>query len=239
MVGLSYASWMDQHTRHHTSPNHEDNDPDIQIPAIAFTTEQAATRRGVFRWMAKHQAFLFFPLLLLEGFSLHVGSVKALWRKDLRSRGVELLLLTVHFTVYLTVVFVVLSPLTAIAFILVHQCLWGVYMGCSFAPGHKGMPTIAPDQQIDFLRRQVLTSRNVHGGKLVDFTLGALNYQVEHHLFPTMPRPNLRRAQPIVRAFCAQKNIEYTQCGWLRTYGYVLEHLHTVGAPLRLADARA
>jgi fatty acid desaturase len=233
MVGLSYASWMSQHTRHHTSPNHEDDDPDIHIPAIAFTEEQAQERRGFFRWMAKYQAFFFFPLLLLEGFSLHVASVKALWRKDLRSRRVELVLLVGHFAAYLSAVFIVLSPLTAVAFILVHQCLWGVYMGCSFAPGHKGMPTIAPGQKIDFLRRQVLTSRNVRGGRWVDFTLGALNYQVEHHLFPSMPRPNLRLAQPIVRAFCAQKGVEYSQCGWLRTYGYVLQHLHAVGAPLR------
>jgi fatty acid desaturase len=67
----------------------------------------------------------------------------------------------------------------------------------------------------------------------VDFTLGGLNYQIEHHLFPSMPRPNLRRAQPVVRAFCAEKGVEYAQCGWLRTYGYVLAHLHAVGAPLR------
>jgi fatty acid desaturase len=97
------------------------------------------------------------------------------------------------------------------------------------------MPTIASGRKLDFLRRQVLTTRNVRGGVWVDFTLGALNYQVEHHLFPSMPRPNLRRAQPIVRAFCAEKGIEYSECGWLRTYGYVLEHLHAVGAPLRLA----
>lgn len=236
MVGLSYASWMDQHTRHHANPNHEDDDPDIDIPAIAFTEEQAAGRRGFFRWMTKYQAFLFFPLLLLEGFSLHVASVQALWRRDLRSRRLEMLLLALHFSAYLTVVFLILSPLTAVTFILVHQCLWGVYMGCSFAPGHKGMPTIASGQVLDFLRKQVLTSRNVRGGVWVDFTLGALNYQVEHHLFPTMPRPNLRRAQPIVHAFCARKGIEYSQCGWLRTYGYVLQHLHAVGAPLRLAD---
>lgn len=93
-----------------------------------------------------------------------------------------------------------------------------------------------PGQALDFLRKQVLTSRNVRGGRWVDFTLGALNYQVEHHLFPSMPRPNLRLAQPIVRAFCVRKGIEYSQCGWLRTYGYVLQHLHAVGRPLRLAS---
>ncbi|MFI7680918.1 fatty acid desaturase family protein [Actinophytocola sp. NPDC049390] len=237
MVGLSYASWMDQHTRHHANPNHEDDDPDIHIPAVAFTRKQAAERRGFFRWMAKYQAFLFFPLLLLEGFSLHVESVRALWRRDLPGRCVEIPLLVVHFSAYLTAVFLVLSPLTAVAFVLVHQCLWGVYMGCSFAPGHKGMPIIAAGERIDFLRRQVLTSRNVRGGVWVDFVLGALNYQVEHHLFPHMPRPNLRLAQPLVREFCARKDIEYSQCGWLQTYGHVLRHLHEVGAPLRAGHA--
>jgi fatty acid desaturase len=235
MVGLSYASWMNQHTAHHANPNHEDDDPDVHIPAVAFTAEQAESRRGFLRWMVKYQAFLFFPLLLLEGFSLHASSVQALWRKDLRARRAEALLLVGHFAAYLTAVFLVLSPLTAVVFILVHQCLWGLYMGCSFAPGHKGMPMLTEGTKLDFLRRQVLTSRNVRGGVWVDFSLGALNYQIEHHLFPTMPRPNLRRAQKIVSAFCAQRGIDYAQCGWLRTYGYVLEHLHSVGASVRLA----
>ncbi|HEV7652599.1 MAG TPA: acyl-CoA desaturase [Actinophytocola sp.] len=234
MVGLSYGSWINQHTRHHANPNHEDDDPDINIPALAFTVEQATSRRGFLRWLAKYQAYAFFPLLLLEGFSLHVSSVRALWREDLRARAMETGLLVVHFAAYLTAVFLVLSPLTAVAFILVHQCLWGVYMGCSFAPGHKGMPTVT-GRPLDFLRRQVLTSRNIRGGKWVDFTLGGLNYQIEHHLFPTMPRPHLRLAQPVVRAFCAAKDIEYSECGWMRTYGHVLAQLHAVGVPLRQA----
>lgn len=235
MVGLSYGWWMDQHTRHHANPNQEQDDPDIHIPALAFTEEQSAGKRGFLRWVARYQAFLFFPLLLLEGLSLHVSSVQTLWRPRLRARKTEAILLAAHFAAYLTVVFLVLSPLTAVVFILVHQCLWGVYMGCSFAPGHKGMPILPRGHSLDFLRRQVLTSRNVRGGVWVDFVLGGLNYQIEHHLFPTMPRPSLRRAQPVVRAFCAQRDIEYAQCSWPRTYGYVLQHLHAVGAPLRAA----
>ena len=46
--------------------------------------------------------------------------------------------------------------------------------------------------------RQVLTSRNVRGGRVVDFALGGLNYQIEHHLFPSMPRPELAHAQRVV-----------------------------------------
>ena len=86
---------------------------------------------------------------------------------------------------------------------MVQQGLFGLYLGCSFAPNHKGMPTLTEADRLDFLRRQVLTSRNVRGGCLVDFVLGGLNYQIEHHLFPSMPRPNLRHAQPIVRRTAA------------------------------------
>ena len=70
---------------------------------------------------------------------------------------------------------------------MVHQALFGVYLGMTFAPNHKGMPH--PDGTEDFLRKQVLTSRNVRGGRLIDAALGGLNYQIEHHLFPAMPTP--------------------------------------------------
>ncbi|WP_158886885.1 fatty acid desaturase family protein [Amycolatopsis anabasis] len=233
LVGLSYGWWIGQHNRHHANPNHEDADPDVDIPALAFTREQAHAKRGFLRWMAKHQAYLFFPLLLLEGLSLHVSSVRSIWRGEVKSRLLETGLLLAHFGIYFTAVFLVLSPGTAVVFIVVHQGIWGVYMGCSFAPNHKGMPTLPTGHTLDFLRKQVLTSRNVRGGRWVDFALGGLNYQIEHHLFPNMPRPNLRHAQVIVSQFCAQRGISYSQCGLLTSYGEVLRHLHEMGAPLR------
>jgi fatty acid desaturase len=77
----------------------------------------------------------------------------------------------------------------------------------------------------------VLTARNVRGGRVVDLLLGGLNYQVEHHLFPSMPRPNLRRVQPLVRAFCAEKDIRYVETGLLDSYRLVLRHMHEI--PIR------
>jgi fatty acid desaturase len=235
LVGLSFGWWMGNHNRHHANPNHEGDDPDIDILALAFTAGQGRAKRGFLLWMAKYQAFLFFPLLLLEGVSLHWSSNKAVWRGEMRLRGLEKVLLIAHIGGYLSAVFLVLSPLTALVFIAVHQGLWGVYMGASFAPNHKGMPTVTEGHTLDFLRKQVLTSRNVHGGRWADFALGGLNYQIEHHLFPNMPRPHLRRAQPIVRDFCVARGISYSHCGLLSSYGHVLRHLHAVGAPLRAA----
>ncbi|MEH0986450.1 fatty acid desaturase family protein [Micromonospora sp. CPCC 205556] len=240
-VGLSYGWWVDKHNRHHANPNHTDDDPDVGAGALVWTYEQAEATRGVSRWLARRQAWLFFPMLLLEGFNLHVAAVRALvgrdpdgrWRTPVRHRTVEVLLLGAHTVGYLGLLFTVMSAGRALAFIAVHQGLWGLYMGCAFAPNHKGMPMPTAADELDFLRKQVLTSRNVRGGRLVDLALGGLNYQIEHHLFPNMPRGNLRRARPIVRAYCAERGVRYAETGLVESYRQALAHLHEVGRPLR------
>jgi hypothetical protein len=78
-----------------------------------------------------------------------------------------------------------------------------------FAPNHKGVPIVPAGIKTDFLRRQVLASHNVRGGRITDFVLGGLNYQIEHHLFPSMPRPNLRRAQALIRSYCHSHDVAY------------------------------
>jgi fatty acid desaturase len=232
-IGLSYGWWVDKHNRHHAHPNQEGKDPDIAVGVVAFTSEQARASRGLTRFIARHQRFLFFPLLLLEGINLHVASVRALAGRRLRHRPWESLLLAAHAGGYLATVMLVLPPVKAAVFIVVQQALFGIYLGCSFAPNHKGMPILTGDDQSDFLRRQVLTSRNVRGGPLTDFLLGGLNYQIEHHLFPSMPRPNLRRSQKLVRDFCHRHGLAYHQTTLLRSYTQALDHLHEVGRPLR------
>ena len=238
LVGISFGWWVPKHNAHHTNPNHEDLDPDISITALAFTADQASAKHGLVRLLARHQAWLFFPLLLLEAAHLHLASLKAIIRGGWgRANAVEGLLLAAHVAGYVTALVVVLSPLQALAFVVVQQGLFGLYLGCSFAPNHKGMPILTDADQLDFLRRQVLTSRNVRGSRMVDLVLGGLNYQIEHHLFPNMPRPNLRRAQPLIRAFCQQQGLPYTEASLVGSYAEAIRHLHTVGAPLRLATS--
>ena len=232
-VGVSFDWWVAKHNRHHTNPNHEDLDPDISITALAFTPDQARSKHGLVRLVARYQGWLFFPLLVLEAAHLHLASAKAILRGRGRANAVEGLLLGVHLAVYLTALWLVLQPLQAVAFVIVHQGLFGLYLGCAFAPNHKGMPTLTDADELDFVRRQVLTSRNVTGSRLVDWLLGGLNYQIEHHLFPNMPRPNLRRAQPLIQAFCAHHDLAYAEASLFGSYAQAVRHLHAVGAPLR------
>ena len=228
-IGLSFGWWVSKHNRHHASPNTEGADPDIMMKALAMTARQASMSSGLSQIIFRCQAYLFFPMLLGEAASLHAASIKALAGRGGRRRPAEVVLLGVHIAGYLTVVFVVLSPLKAIIFILVQQGLFGFYMGASFAPNHKGMPILQPEDEHDFLRRQVLTSRNVRGGWFTDLALGGLNYQVEHHLFPSMPRPSLRRSQALISDFCRQEGLPYCQASLLGSYAQALGYLNSVG----------
>jgi fatty acid desaturase len=237
-IGLSYGWWVSKHNRHHAHPNTEGADPDIAIGALAFSASQSRAARGPARLVFRFQAYLFFPLLVLEAASLHVASIRALARPASRHRSShhrawEAGLLAVHVAGYLTAVFLVLSPVKALVFIAVQQGLFGVYLGSSFAPNHKGMPILSAADRTGFLRRQVLTSRNVRGGWLTDFSLGGLNYQIEHHLFPSMPRPSLRRSQPLIRAFCQQRDLPYCQTSLIDSYAQALRHLNHVGKSTR------
>jgi fatty acid desaturase len=229
-IGLSFGWWVTKHNRHHANPNTEGADPDVMLRALAMTPGQAAASRGVSRLVYRCQAFLFFPMLLGEAFSVHAASIRALTSGAGRHRLIEAALLAVHFAAYLTAVFLVLGPVKAVVFILVQQGLFGVYLGASFAPNHKGMPILRQEDEEDFLRRQVLTSRNINGNWLTDLALGGLNYQIEHHLFPSMPRPNLRRSQPLIREFCRQHGLPYAQASLVGSYAQALRYLHAVGA---------
>jgi fatty acid desaturase len=232
-IGMSYGWWMRKHTLHHANPNHEELDPDVAPDILVWSREQARAAKGLPRFIGRHQAGLFFPLLTLEGFNLHVSSVRALRERHMKQRLLEGLLLFTHIGGYLAALFLLLPPGMAVAFLFLHQAVFGVYLGSIFAPNHKGMPTLTGDDRPDFLRRQVLTSRNVRGGRFTDIALGGLNYQIEHHLFPSMPSPHLRRAQAIVRDYCAELDVAYHETGLIASWREALRHLHEVGATLR------
>jgi fatty acid desaturase len=233
-AGLSYSWWAHKHNRHHGAPNQEGKDPDIAPGVLAFTPAVAAPRTGVAAWLTRHQGYLFWPLLLFEGINLHVAGLRTLIkRRDLKHRRLEMGVIIVRLAAYLAALFVVLPPGKAIAFLAVQQGLFGLFLGGSFAPNHKGMPIVPKNAKVDFLRRQVLMSRNIHGGLVTDFAMGGLNYQIEHHLFPSMPRPNLKKAQPIVSAFCREHKVSYTQTTLIASYGIVIRYLNAVGIGAR------
>ncbi len=234
-VGISYQWWMNKHTKHHANPNTVGKDPDIERDTISFQVEDAVKQKGFSGWLTRRQGYLFFPLLTLEGLNLHKQSLAYLFTGEkVKNRGREITTIMIRLTVYTAVVFWFLPLGLAIAFLAVQLAVFGVYMGGSFAPNHKGMPLIDRLTTVDFFSRQVLTSRNIGartttGNWFLAMFYGGLNYQVEHHLFPSMPRPHLAAASKLVRQYCEEYKVPYTVATMRESYAQVITYLNKVG----------
>ena len=237
LLGMSHGWWVDKHNRHHGNPNHIELDPDIDIGVIAYSEEQAVAKRGLSRWIVRHQAGLFFVLVFGLAWTMHIKSVQFLISTKERMRWVEAGVLCLHALAFPALLLVMVGPWRALLVIVIQKCVGGFYLASVFAPNHKGMPQIEKGGELDFLRSQVLTSRNVKSNPITDLLYGSLNYQIEHHLFPTMPRCNVRRAHKIVRDYCAELDVPYHETSIYRSYREILSFLHEVGAPLRTAPA--
>jgi len=238
LLGVSYGWWVQKHNRHHGNPNDVDLDPDIKVGAIAYNDEQAQARRGAGRLAAMYQAYLFFPLTTFLAWSMHVAGYSYLLKESSRYRRLEAVLLVVNALVYLGAMLYFLGPWSALMVVLIQKGIGGAYMAAVFAPNHKGMPQTDAASRLDFVRTQVLTARNVRGHPLTDLWYGSLNYQIEHHLFPGMPRLNMRKAQPIIANFCRERGISYHETSFLQSYRELLAFLNDIGAPLRAERVR-
>ncbi|MGH9401489.1 MAG: fatty acid desaturase family protein [Terriglobia bacterium] len=233
LLGISSAWWIRSHNLHHKWPNRVNLDPAVDFPVLAFSEEQARAKQGLRRFMVNYQAYIFFPLLCLTLVGIRIDSIKFLLQKKAKHPLIEALLLTAHFTLYFGLLFFCLGLPRMLLFAVIHQALFGLYMGSTFAPNHKGMPVLGSEDTKDFLRCQVLTARNVSGHRLLDLWYGGLNHQIEHHLFPSMPRNRLREAQKIVKEFCHAHSIPYYEAGFFQSYREILKHLYGVSASSR------
>ncbi len=235
LMALVPSWWNDKHNvRHHRNPNRIGEDGDIDVSLFAFTIGRAFEKTGFPKAMVRYQSFMFFPILVLSSISfLFAGIHYVLTGRKLRNRIMEPLLVLAHLGAYFSLLFIFLEPLHAVLFIAVHQAVEGFYMGSVFAPNHKGMLVLDQDTPMGFLRQQVTTSRDVNAHPVTDFIYGGLNYQIEHHLFPNMPRNNLKKAQPLVREFCRARSIPYHETSVMQSHREILGYMHEMSAPLR------
>jgi fatty acid desaturase len=235
LLGISHDWWMNRHNAHHSHPNQYDLDPDVSIPIIAFAPDDLLRKGAVVQFIMKYQMYFFFPILTLALLDMQQNSWKYIFQQKIKFAVIERLLISVHLIGYLGLLLCCLALWQVVVFVLVHQIISGVYMGSIFAPNHKGMPVLDTNSSLGFLERQVITARNVHAHPVTDFWYGGLNYQIEHHLFPSMPRNRLREAQVIIKAFCLKYGVSYYETNAFQSYRETLSSLHEVSAPLRVA----
>jgi fatty acid desaturase len=225
LLGFSYSWWLRKHNLHHCSPNHVTGDPDVDLLPFAFTKDQAAVKHGLARLTVRYQHFCFFPLSLLEAFVLKVDSIKFLMRNKVAHPVIEVSFLVLHACWFLGLLCLLLGWAHAILFFLAQQAFLGLYLTLIFAPNHQGMPLLEGTKAANFLREQVLTSRNIKNHLGIDYCTGGLSCQIEHHLFPTMAANKLREVQKIVRSYCASHDVPYHETSLVQSFREVYEDL--------------
>ena len=238
--GMPFTWWPAKHNKHHAFPNQLDVDPDIGFQFLAFDNRQLASKKTwLERFMVRYQAFFFIGLLCLQGINMRRNSTWDMLRGRTKSPRIEAPLILLHYAGYFWLIFTFMSVPVGIAFIVVHQALFGLFLSSMFAPNHKGMEILPADTEMDFLTKQVITARNVKPNWVSNFWFGGLHYQIEHHLFPSIARIRLKKLKKIVEPFCEEVGVPYVEVGCFRSWWQVLAHLHQVSRPLRRRGRRA
>ena len=237
LMGVSYSWWTQKHNRHHGNPNHLTNDPDASYPMFVHSPSQIASRSSYMRPVIALQAFLYPVFGSLLCISMRAASFGHIFRRSAKVPVMQAIGLVAHFVLFGLLLMQLGGWGASLVFLVLSQLALSLYNLAVFAPNHKGMAMVTDDEPLDFLRGQVLTARNVRGSRLVDFWYGGLNYQIEHHLFPTMPRNRLKLAQPLVRRFCEQHGVPYHQTTMAGSYREIFSHLHRASAPIRKGAA--
>jgi len=243
--GFSVSWWKNKHNTHHSIPNlHEstegahDGDPDIDTMPLLAWSKYFLKQAPPNAWYLKYQSILFLPLLCFARlawmqqsftfvFRLNQGWGKGAFDGKLGLGALEHIGLIAHYVWYTALLFCM--PLThALAFAAVSESLGGLLIGIAFGVGHNGMALYDHKNPPPFGVLQITTTRNVHDNGFTGWFMGGLHYQIEHHLFPTMPRSSLAEAARRVKALCKKHDIPYHATGLIEGNLEVMKALDDV-----------
>lgn len=228
VVAMGYSGWRFKHNLHHSHPNQEDEDPDLELPLLSFTKERLKNKKGFAHLIRKYQAYLYYPMGSMVGFSVRVESIKFLIRNFEYKKLWEFALLGAGIILWFGAPFVLFPLSKSITLFFIINFTIGFYLLNVFAPNHKGMPQFAKDVKISFIEQQIMTSRNIYGHWLTDFIYMGLNYQIEHHLFPNTPRNKLQKITPYVIEICKRRRLDFTRTSILQSNRLILAELNEV-----------
>ncbi|RUP47414.1 fatty acid desaturase-domain-containing protein, partial [Jimgerdemannia flammicorona] len=221
MGGLSIGWWKKSHYVHHIVPNDVENDPDVQhLPFFALSTrffdgihssyfERIMPFDFPSKCFVRIQHISYYIIMLFARFNLYNLSFQFLYlHPNAQYRNIELAGMAFFFTWYPFLVSFLPDWPTRIAFVLLSNGLTAP-LHIQITLSHFGMCMEDMGPNEPFVVRQLRTTMDVDCPEWMDFIHGGLQFQVIHHLFPRVPRHNLRACQPYVRKFCAEHGFTY------------------------------
>ncbi|KAF2221204.1 fatty acid desaturase [Elsinoe ampelina] len=255
--GLSMGWWKSSHNVHHLVTNLPEHDPDIQnVPVFAtspsfFQSVHSSYYDFDFDWDAAadwavpHQAWSYYPIMAIARFNLYLLS----WLHILSPRSVsfgsrqwvkplELVFMCCYWFLFGYCLLWCSIPTWTmrVIFVLVSHIITMV-LHVQITLSHFGMSTSDLGPGESFAQHQLRTTMDVDCPEWLDFFHGGLQFQAVHHLFPRVPRHNLRRLQVLVKEFAEQINVEYKVLGFVDGNKKVLGRLSDVADQAKLLYA--
>lgn len=230
-VGFAFHNWRVNHDRHHANPNQDGFDPDVEVP-FSFTPERIKKSKGLAKLICKYQAWAYYPLGTLTSFSVRFKKFNYFTENWGPKVYPDLLFFVVGVALHISLPFFAFGLVKGFAFFMITNLVGGFYLFNIFAPNHKGMPELERDAKFSFFEQQIITARNVVASPWHDYVYLGLNYQIEHHLFPTAPRNKLHRIAPIVKKYCKKYGLEYAETGAIESNIIIFNEMRAMSKAL-------
>ncbi|MBM4358103.1 MAG: fatty acid desaturase [Deltaproteobacteria bacterium] len=230
LLGFSGDWWKRKHNTHHALPNVLGVDQDIDTTPFLSFTEADRERMGPgTRFLVKLQSVTALPIVAFARINWVLASARwALRAPTVPRRGLELGSILVHHAWSFGMLSLLPSWPTRLGFFLASQLVSGLLTGAVFLVGHNARPIFATVEAPGFCALQCTTTQNIHAPLGLRWFFGGLDRQIEHHLFPTMPRHNHGRIAGDVRALCEAHGITYVERGFFKGLGDVAAVLFRV-----------
>ncbi|CAI2350166.1 unnamed protein product [Caenorhabditis sp. 36 PRJEB53466] len=239
LQGFSRDWWKDKHNTHHAATNMIDHDGDIDLaPLFAFIPGDLCKYKANFEKtllrIIPYQHLYFTLTLPMLRFSWTSQSVQWVFRENQMEYKVyqrnafwEQLTIVGHWTWVIYQLYLLPTWWIRVAYFVISQMGGGLLIGHVVTFNHNSVDKYPANSRIlnNFAALQILTTRNMTPSHFIDWLWGGLNYQIEHHLFPTMPRCNLSECMKHVKAFCAENGLPYLVDDYFDGYRMNLQQL--------------
>ncbi|KAF7784649.1 hypothetical protein Agabi119p4_814 [Agaricus bisporus var. burnettii] len=253
--GLSIGWWVDNHNIHHLVTNHPSHDPDIEhLPFFVISPNFASSLWSSYYKRVMHfdrfakiviavQHKLFYIVMAFARFNLYALSYGFLWKKatDMkrRTRGgrwafwLEVIGLVFFWSWFGAVLYGCGSWQKALLYLVVSHVVTSP-LHVQIVLSHFSMSTADLGPTESFPHRQLRTSSDVICSESISMIHGGLHLQVTHHLFPRLPRHNLKRASKLVKEFAKEQGLTYAEFGFVDGNKEVLGVLRGVAEQVKL-----
>jgi len=228
LTALCYSHFQKIHICHHSHCNERDQDVDLQSGLFSLYPEAKEAKTSLLgRLVTRHQAYLIWPLVSLQGFTLKIDSLVTLRQNPQKTR-VDQAVLVLHLLLWFGLPVYLLGFANATLNYALMTWLIGPYLGAVFLVNHIGTHVVRPGERMPSFIQKLTTTRNLGSTRVDDLFFGGLNNHVEHHIFPSIPSAHLRRARIITRRFCQQHELCYQEMSWYRAAGEVFRYLQQI-----------